>query len=569
MILRNLHWLTVLFFLILGSCAKQVAPTGGPKDTIPPYLKNSIPSHNQINFKGRTIELEFSEMVMLTNPKEQIIIAPTTKNEYEITNKNRRVIIKFEEDLKDSSTYSINFREAIKDVTEKNAAENLQLAFSTGNYIDSLSIKGSVYDLLKGSAPKEATVAIFVKNDTLSIFKHKPSYFTKTDKDGNFRLNNLKPGEYFLYALEDKNRNLLVDSRSEFYGFISKTIILKKDTSRISIPLVKLDARPLKLTSARPYNNYFNIKTGKYLADYQVTFPQGKDSVISCFGEDHANIRVYDTFDADSTLIRFTAHDSIGNSLDTGLYVKFTTRNTTPEKFSMTADPTFLLQDKGFLSITIDFNKPVFILNPDSLLFLIDSINVVKLKSESLNWDHKNSSLKITAKINPLLLKQPEAEENIAKPKSLQPGTPPTAPLIIKNELLIGKGSFLSVDGDTSAHIGKQLRPQKADELSVINLTIQTAETHFIAELLNRDMIPLRKTLNSKSITWEDLDPADYKIRVIIDLNKNGKWDAGNYFKKLEPEPIIYYSNPKSTPPNTTHTKANWVVTVGPILIKY
>src|SRR5690349_9935646 len=147
MIFRNSHWLIVLFFLIIGACAKQVAPTGGPKDTIPPVLKSSTPARNQINFKGNTIELEFSEMVMLTNPKEQIIIAPTTTNEYDITNKNRRVIIKFEEDLKDSSTYSINFREAIKDVTEKNPAENLQLAFSTGTYIDSLSIKGNVYDL--------------------------------------------------------------------------------------------------------------------------------------------------------------------------------------------------------------------------------------------------------------------------------------------------------------------------------------------------------------------------------------------------------------------------------------
>jgi hypothetical protein len=54
----------------------------------------------------------------------------------------------------------------------------LKLAFSTGTYLDSLSIEGTAYDLLKNVDSKEATVALY-QLDTFDIFKHKPIYVTK------------------------------------------------------------------------------------------------------------------------------------------------------------------------------------------------------------------------------------------------------------------------------------------------------------------------------------------------------------------------------------------------------
>src|SRR5688572_7514572 len=113
---NSLYWSLALLWLTALSCARQSAPTGGPKDTIPPVLDESVPAQNQINFKGQSIELSFSEMIALANPKEQIIIAPATSNTYEITNRNNRVIIKFDKPLQDSVTYSINFRDAVHDV---------------------------------------------------------------------------------------------------------------------------------------------------------------------------------------------------------------------------------------------------------------------------------------------------------------------------------------------------------------------------------------------------------------------------------------------------------------------
>jgi hypothetical protein len=189
----------------------------------------------------------------------------------------------------------------------------------------------------------------------------------------------------------------------------------------------------------------------------------------------------------------------------------------------------------------------------------------VLLKNETFQWDTKHTKLKIIAKVNPALYQKTIAEKKSTP--SLGPKGPPPPQTGSTNRLLFGKGSFISIDQDTSAHLEEQVRPTKSEDLSALQINIETTHTHLIAQLLNRDQTVIRQTLNSKSITWEDLPPGDYKIRVIIDLNKNGKWDPGNYFLKQEPEPVVYYLNPKSTPVNTTHVKANW--RVGPLLIKY
>ena len=165
---KNLHWFIYALFLL--SCARQSSPTGGPKDTIPPVLVRVIPPNETINFNADQIELEFSEDVILNAPKEQLIITPTIGKEYKMTYRRNRVIIEFEEPLQDSTTYTFNFRESIQDITEKNSVRNLQLAYSTGTYLDSLSISGTIYHMLSGKPAEDATVALHTENDTFNIF---------------------------------------------------------------------------------------------------------------------------------------------------------------------------------------------------------------------------------------------------------------------------------------------------------------------------------------------------------------------------------------------------------------
>ena len=226
-------------FLLFG-CARQTTPDGGPKDLGPPTLLRSSPSNNQKNFKEKTITLVFSEPVKLKEPKEEIIVSPKPGKDLTFLAKQNRVIIESKAAWKDSTTYSIAFRDGIQDITESNPAENLRIAFSTGPIIDSLTLTGRVVDALTEKIPQKITVAIY-QSDTFNIFKHAPVYFTKTDKNGKFIITNLKLGTYRVYAFDDKNKNLKVETKTEKFGFIPGRVAMNEKADSIQIILISLD----------------------------------------------------------------------------------------------------------------------------------------------------------------------------------------------------------------------------------------------------------------------------------------------------------------------------------------
>jgi len=576
---KQLHWVLYIFFL-LGSCARQTSPTGGPKDTIPPKLISSYPAKEEKNYKSRQLELNFDEWVVLNNPKDKIIVVPDVNKKYEVTVKKTKVILTFDEPLQDSTTYSLAFRESIQDITEKNPAANLKLAFSTGPYIDSLSISGNVYDPLKGKEYKDATIALY-QTDTFNIFKHRPVYLTKSDEKGQYVIENLKPGIYHIYAIEDKNKNLIADSKNESYGYLADTINLTTNQKKVSIPMVRLDSRGVKLTSTRPYNTYFNIKVSKSLKSY--TLKSTEEPIISAFGEDLANIRVYNTLeDKDSLLVHFNAIDSIDNKIDTTLYLKFGKREVKPDKFEVKPQNFEVIGDKGIIRGKVTFTKPLLDIRFDSLYYQIDSTNVVHFSMQDIKIDSAHKSLTITKAFDKKLLVKPEPEKKAApatkptqptesttkpKPGASKPDekTKPAKKPPVEYLLYMGKSTFVSIELDSSASTTQNIKPTKLEEASVIIVDIKTKETNYIVQLLDKSLTIVREEQNNPKIHFEDLQPGEYMIRVIIDKNGNGVWDPGNFFKLEEPERIVYYRNEKQSP--SLNMKANWEV--GPLLITF
>ena len=564
-ILKHTHW--ILYTIFFLGCARQTTPTGGPKDTIPPTLTSSIPKQGQVNFKGKTIELTFSETIILNNPKEQLLITPTLGKDFTFKTKKNQVILTLEEDLEDSTTYAINFRDAVQDITEKNPAKMLKLAFSTGTYLDSLSIEGTAYDLLKNVDSKEATVALY-QLDTFDIFKHKPIYVTKSDSKGKFKIENLKPGTYFVYGMEDKNKNLLADSKSEAYGFLRDSIQLTKNIRDVRLPFIHLDARPLKLTSARPYGTYFNIKTAKNLTSFKITTSED-EHIISSFAEDQANIRVYNTFEGkDSVSAYFRGRDSLNNFIDTTLYVKFSKRDVKPENFELTLSRFNVIGPKALIHGHIKFTKPVLKVNFDSIFYSIDSTQRISFTKQDLRWDSLRNLLTLEKSFDKNLLpKDPSPETAAGPPKRPQKTPPGKAPIksSVDNQLYLGKGAFISIELDSSKKMSERLPPSKLEDTGIILVEIQTKATNFFVELLTKDFQLLDIKRNTKKFNFEDLKPADYQIRLVIDNDNNGKWSPGNFFLRQEPEPIIFYKNEKGVP--AVNLKANWEL--GPLLIKH
>jgi uncharacterized protein (DUF2141 family) len=423
-----------------------------------------------------------------------------------------------------------------------------------------------IYDPLRPVPVKEATVALY-ESDTFNIFKHAPVYITKTDETGLYAIENLKPGIYHVFAIDDKNRNLIVDSKTELYGFIADPIELRRNQKQIDIPIVKLDTRSLKLTNSRPYNTYYNIKLSKSLATYKLS-SEATPWLFSSFGEDQSNIRIYNTFNkADSTGIRIQARDSIFNRIDTVLFAKFSDREVKPEAFASKSEGFKVFAHKGLITGKIQFNKPLFEINYDSILYQIDSVKTITFSKADIQWDSLRNRLIIQKNFDPKLLIEPElTEKPKAKPNPTEKGATKQQPKkVIKNRFYLGAAAFISIENDSSKASEETLRPITLEETGVISLQIQTKEEHFFVQLLDKSNNVVRVIHDNKSAIFDDVIPAEYQIRLIIDHDGNGEWSPGNFFRKIEPEPTIYYLNEKDNP--TINLKANWEI--GPLLITY
>lgn len=542
-------------------CAKQTAPTGGPKDQTPPKLKDSYPKHEQTNFKGDRIELSFDEHVQLNNPREQLIITPSVGKKFEVTNSKSRVTIKLNAPLQENTTYSINFREAIQDITEKNSAI-VKLAFSTGSYIDSLSINGKVFDALNEKPAANYTVALAEASDTFNIYKHPASWLTLTNKTGLFSLENLKPGTYFLYAFDDKSKNMLVDSKSENYGFIAKTITLHDNLDSLKIKTFKLDVNPLKLITARITFAYFNLRFSKSLTEYNIQAVDSSIQVFASLEKDLTTVKLYNTIpNLDSLQIRVRATDSLNYKVDTLLYMKFPKKEATRDKLTTTLAPPTLYESNSTLSAQVEFNKPITTFVPDNIFIKLDSVTTIPLTEQDYKWNNKQMTLVINKKVDIKKIFPPDSSSVTTAPSKTKNSAQPSKPI---PSLLFKKGTFVSIEKDTAQQLSSILNLTRTESTAIIEAKIETTQ-NLIIQLLNKSEKIIQQRVNENEVTFENLSPETYLLRLIIDLNKNGKWDAGNFLNKTEPEPIIYYRNIKGI--KEIPLKANWQV--GPLLIKY
>ncbi len=550
-------WLLTLLTIsfLVQQCAKQTSPTGGPKDETPPTLMQSSPAHQEVNFKGKEIKLTFDELIQLNNPREQLIITPGIGKKFETTARKNKVVLVLNSELQDSTTYSVNFRECVQDLNEKNPAV-LKLAFSTGSYIDSLNVTGTVTDILSDKGANNYTVALTPASDTFNIFKHPASWIALTDKQGRFAIENLKPGKYFIYAFEDINKNLTVDSKSEKYGFKSDDIGLEGAVDSVKIQAFKLDASKLKLISSRPTFAYFNIRFSKSLVDFKLLSANTEERIYSTLESDLSTIKVYNTIpDFDSLQVRLQAQDSTYSKVDTLIYIKFPKKESTKDNFSSKVEFCNFYENKSMFSSSIVFSKPVTGFTADSMYIQVDSLTRITFNKDDYEWNELLTELSISKKIE-LKSEPPETGKDKKSPKKPQTKK--------YNQLMLSKGSVISIENDTAVHINSPLKTIKTEDYGMISSKIETKE-EFILQLLDKSNKILEEIKNNKTHNFENIPAGNYSLRLLIDLNKNGKWDAGNYITKEQPEPIVFYNNPKGG--KDIFLKANWQV--GPLLISY
>ncbi|MDL5045014.1 Ig-like domain-containing protein [Oscillatoria amoena NRMC-F 0135] len=521
--------ITPLVLLFLCSCASIVSPTGGPKDTTPPVCTKQIPAANTTRFNEKKIAFVFDEFVVLNDVTNQFIMSPPMEKNPEIKVVGKRIEIEFKEALLPNTTYTLNFGNSIADYNESNPLQGLTYTFSTGDYIDSLKLNGSVKDAFTLLPDKNIAVALYQTKDDSTIFKTKPSYLVRPDSTGNFKFNYLRPAEYELIAFEDINKNLKIET-NEKVGFYSTKINLaynQQDSSSTAYNLMispqPSNLKPQVITAKEKSKGKYEVIVSGSNCKLFVEEPGANKKatfIQQVSGKLCDTLMLYTDINfIDSVILPVTIDTVVENTT-------ITCRSKQYDKFKLTSQENILNYDFS-KPLSVGFTNPVTEIRKQLVHLKEDSTEVT-------DFTLTNDS------INPLLFhvnKQWKDDNNYT--------------------LIFSKGAIKDLFGQECDSTIIQLKT--APSTAFGNLTINVdnkPNTNLIVQLLdNQNTIVKEQTIDkSQDITYQNLFPGQYFIKVIEDANKNGRWDGANYPKKQQAERVFIT-------PQSIEVRANWDLT--------
>jgi len=513
-----------LFLLSFTDCAKKGRPSGGLRDTIAPVILRSAPENFTINFKNNEIRITFDEFIKLKDISKELIISPPLKYPPVITplSVSKVLKIKILDTLKDNTTYSFNFGNSILDNNEGNLFPNYKYVFSTGSYIDSLTLKGTAVDALLPKTDFPTTVALYQVDQSYKdslVFLEKPTYITTTlDETNNFELSNLKQGTYQLIALKEQTRNYTFQPKTDKIGFYKDLITIPTD-SLFELRLFKEvpDFKPTrpKLESSNRISFGYQGKS----EDYQITLlTQMEDDfqyqVLKQPGRDTLNFWFKPKVTKDSLV--FVTKNKL--QIDTTT-VRF--RELYSDSLRLTAinDRLISLGD----TLKLKANTPLVAINSEK-------ISVVTKDSLAIDF-----VAQINTKENAAQIVFDKQEEQLYS-------------ITLRNGALT---DYLSNTNDSIVY-RQQVKP--IADFASLNLTLDNAdEFPLLIELIDEKFKVVKQAYLEANapVFFEHINPGKYFIRLIMDQNKNKIWDPGNFLDKLAPEKVVYY-------PSIIELRANW-----------
>jgi uncharacterized protein (DUF2141 family) len=557
-----------LLEIAFQQCANPVNPTGGPKDTIPPTLIKSIPTIGAIDFKGQVIILEFDEYINADKIQQNLIITPKTNTKYKHTIKKNILEIRFDKPFSDSTTYSLNFFKGVTDITEKNPIENLTLAFSTGSFIDSMKVSGNVKNLFTQKSSIGFTVGLYPINDTLNYLSTSPVYFTASDEEGNYELEYIKSGKYKIISFKDENGNLLLDPEIEEHGFLLDTITpTSTDSIQFNIRTQLINIKPIQYINARQVAQYIEVKYSREIDTYSI---DPELTVSSIVGDKKDVIRIYKFGKiinySDSIEYVIKTLDSLANSTTNTIKTLFLESNRKLPTFNTTiiTAPNKELQNNQ--KIKLKFSKPIISTSQAKFSFIKDSTFNYQI-NPILNWNHNMTEVEILTNVNADSLFNSLAKVTMMNrtklDSSVQQSTDSASISITNNplattnnssiEFQMERGSFISIENDTTKRKTLLFKNTEKKSFGSVNIKLSTEYKNYTLQLLSPKGEVKYKMNNQALVSFPQVVPGNYSIRILIDSNNDGEWSYGNILKNEEPEQVFIY-------PDQTSVRENWVL---------
>ena len=520
--------LIIIFVLLLlqFSCARRGRPEGGPRDEDKPILVKTDPEFKSIHFNADEIKIYFDEYIKLKDINSQLIISPPLKYPPIITPQgtpSKKITIKIKDTLQENTTYTFNFGQSIIDNTEGNILDNFKYIFSTGDYIDSLQVKGTIKDAFDLEMIENPTIMLYpvdsIFKDSI-IYNEKPMYVGRTLDSVNWNITNIKAGKYLLLALNDNSKNYKFNPKEDKIGFHTDFIDIPVDsTTSFEIKLFN-EILPFKISS-RPKE----ISKGHIIIGYEGEAIDFNVNAISEIPSDYKSISFFDAkkdtlhywfknYDKDSILLSLNKQIA----LDT-VRVRLKSKEIDSMAVNSVVSGVLHLRDTLKLKSTTPIVK-------------VDTSKIQLLNKDSVKVKYNT----IISKNKAELLFDFEKEESNKYNLEMLPGA------II---------DFFNVESDT---IQVNFSTKKSTDYSAIFLTLNNIKSYpIIIDLMNdRGEVIVQKYAEvPREYEYLNLPPSRYKIRIIYDTNKNKKWDTGNYLLKQQPEEVYYFKKVMTA-------KANW-----------
>ncbi len=598
-------WLLANSGLLLGmvvACATPSAPEGGPRDMQPPRLnaKRYSTPNPSTNFNYNRVILTFDEWVRLQAASSNVVMSPPLEKRPTIRVRNKSVVVEWKEALEDSTTYIINFGDAIQDITEGNVVPNMKMVFSTGPYVDSLKCTGQVIDAATRQPSADVWVMLY-RNLADSVPKtERPFYFAKTNNSGNFTIDYIRKGRYQIFALDDNNNDYKYNLPGEAIGFLDSSFVIN-DSIQPLLRLLLFEPRrelaveeadllqfgEVRLTLNEAVQSPTQVQLLDAPADMRLLVEQGDDSLHLWF----------DGTIADTAKLRFVLTNEVEAWQDTVVVSNREKANLLEDSSALrwflpeTAGVTPEAAGKGQVgkgnqgassnssSLRPAIDTTPINQHPKEALALRFTAPIVAIDSSQFIWE-KDTVMEVQEwRYTPIIdslsgdtLALDSSQVTVARAVFL----PLPTPTLRRDSSAANVISF-AVDSMANQRYRLTILPKgirdfwersnydtlsriytinSTEEYGSITTIIKGADStqQYVVELVNdkNSVVKRRLVQDSSTITLLDyyLPTGPYTIRVSTDLNRNKRWDVGDYENKQQPEPR-YISN-------TIQLKAGW-----------
>lgn len=568
--------------LLLAACASIGRPEGGPRDMTPPVMVSSTPAPGSVNVSNGRIDIIFDENITLDDPMNKIVVSPPQKKQAQISSNGRRVRITLRDSLRDSTTYTVDLADAVRDLNEGNILDGLAIDFSTGPSIDTLMISGIVVEGRTLEPAQGMIVGVYstpVADTALTTLPM--DRITKTNALGRFTIRNLKPGNYRVFAINDLNHDFHWD-RSEDIAFLDRDIspsamaIELTDTftdaagndSLVTRPATRFLPDDILLTWFN--ENYKPLYLVKHerpdarrltleMSTRSDSLPQltllntvragarlDREAVVqSSPGLDSLTYWLRDTVligsDTLKIAVRYLHTDTLDNITFTTDTLTFALRQAKKKK--KRDEETDSVPKLEFVNIGISSRQPQDLNIP--LLF--------ETSAPTASID--STGFRIEELVDSVWM--PVAARIPSPPDSLQPMrllTEMTWKPKTKYRVTIDSLAVTDIYGNHNRPFVQEVSTHAIEDYAALFFNIgDLGPDSAIVELLSSDKPVRLEPVRNGVATFEYVTPGAYYARLFIDRNHNGRWDTGSVADTLQPEDVFYF-------PKKLNLKKNWDV---------